>query len=123
MATEKMTKKQKYEFLKTIPAVAENDMLVELIDKEIEALEKKNSSAKKPTAQQNENEIIKIAILETMSANPATLYTVTELIKAVSACNDLTNQRVSSLVNQLVGSGKVEKIVDKRKSYFKYLGA
>lgn len=121
MATEKMTKKQKYELMKTIPAVAENEMLVEFINKEIETLEKKNSSAKKPTAQQTENESIKTAILETMSANPTTLYTITELIKTVDACGDLTNQRVSSLVNQLVDSGKVEKVVEKRRSYFKYL--
>ena len=110
MATEKMTKKQKYELMKAIPAVAENEMLVEFINKEIETLEKKNSSAKKPTAQQTENESIKTAILETMSANPTTLYTITELIKTVDACGDLTNQRVSALVNQLVDSGKVEKV-------------
>lgn len=123
MATEKMTKKQKYELLKSIPEVAENEMLLELVTKEIESLEKKNSSSKKPTAQQTENEAIKTAVLETMSANPTTLYTITELIKTVDVCNDLTNQRVSALVNQLVDSGKVEKIVDKRKSYFKYLEA
>ena len=123
MATEKMTKKQKYELLKTIPEVAENEMLLELVTKEIEALEKKNSSTKKPTAQQTENETIKTAILENMSANRTTLYTITELIKTVDACNDLTNQRVSALVNQLVDGGKVEKVVEKRKSYFKYLEA
>lgn len=123
MATEKMTKKQKYELLKAIPEVAESEMLVEFINKEIESLEKKNSSAKKPTAQQTENEAIKTAILEIMSANPTTLYTITELIKTVDACNDLTNQRVSALVNQLVDGGKVEKVVEKRKSYFKHLEA
>lgn len=117
MATERITKKQKYEMLKAIPAVAENEMLVELIDKEIESLEKKNGTVHKPTAQQVENAKIKTAIYDGMAENKS--YTITDIIKEIDECNDLTNQRVSALVNQMVEDNKIEKIVDKRKSYFK----
>ena len=50
------------------------------------------------------------------------LYTVTELIKEVAECNELTNQRVSALLRQLISEGKVVKTVDKRKSYFQLVG-
>lgn len=112
-----ITKKQKYEILKAIPAVAENEMLVELINKEIESLEKKNGTSHKPTAQQIENAKIKTAIYDGMVEDKS--YTITDIIKEIDECNDLTNQRVSALVNQMVDDNKVEKIVDKRKSYFK----
>ena len=84
MATERITKKQKYEMLKAIPAVAENEMLVELIDKEIESLEKKNGSTHKPTAQQAENAKIKEAIYSGMEENVN--YTITDIIKKIDEC-------------------------------------
>ena len=71
---------------------------------------------KKPTAKQSENEVIKDAIVEGMEENR--LYTVTEIIKEVAECNELTNQRVSALLRQLKDEGKVVKTIDKRKSFF-----
>ena len=119
----KLTKAQKFELIKAIPEVASNDMLVEFIEKEIESLKKKNSANGKPTAQQVENVAIKSAILEAMQENPAMMYTITDIIKNVDKCADLTNQRVSALVNQMVADNLVEKVIDKRKSYFKYLAS
>jgi hypothetical protein len=89
---------------------------VKFIDHELELLNKKNSAEKKPTAQQTANEGIKTAIVEGMEPNR--LYTVTEIIKSVSACADMTNQRVSALLRQLVEGGKVKRTEDKRKAYF-----
>jgi hypothetical protein len=54
-----------------------------------------------------------------MTANPDKLYTVTDLIKNVDGLGDLTNQRVSALLRQMIEANGVEKIVDKRKSYFR----
>ena len=102
--------------LKSIPAVAENPMLVEFIDHEIGLLAKKNSAEKKPTAQQTANEGIKTAIVNGMEDGKA--YTITDIIKSVPACADLTNQRVSALMRQLVESGEVIRTEDKRKAYF-----
>lgn len=88
----------------------------EFVAHELELLSKKNSADKKPTAQQTANEAVKTAILEGMEVNR--LYTITELIKEIPECADMTNQKVSALVRQLVDAGSVAKTVDKRKSYF-----
>ena len=112
----KLTKAQKFAMLRAIPAVAENAMLVEFIDHEVELLSKKNSAEKKPTAQQVANAGIVTAIIEGMEPNR--LYTVTEVIKSIPACADLTNQRVSALVRQLMDAGRVKRTEDKRKAYF-----
>ena len=112
----KLTKAQKFAMLRAIPAVADNAMLVEFIDHEVELLTKKNSAEKKPTAQQVANAGIATAIIEGMEPNR--LYTVTEVIKSIPQCADLTNQRVSALLRQLVEGGKVKRTEDKRKAYF-----
>ena len=112
----KITKAQKFAMLRAIPAVAENPMLVEFIDHEVELLSKKNSADKKPTAQQTANAGIQSAIVEGMEVNR--LYTVTDIIKEIPECADLTNQRVSALLRQLVDGGKVKRTEDKRRAYF-----
>ena len=119
MNEKKITKAQKFAMLKAIPEVAENEMLVEFIDHEMELLAKKNSADKKPTAQQTANAEIAKAIVETMSANPNRLFTITEIIKEVPACAELTNQRVSAIVRGLIGVS-VERVEEKRKAYFRY---
>jgi hypothetical protein len=106
--------------LKAIPAVAENAMLVEFIDHEIDLLSKKNAGEKKLTPQQVANEAIKQAVLDTMSANPARLFTITELTKEVpNLPADMSVNRMSALVRQLKDEGKVVRIEDKRKALFR----
>jgi ribonuclease HII len=117
--SKKLTKKEKFEMLKKIQAVKDNATLVEFIDHEIELLEKKNSSEKKPTANQVANEGIKQAILNGMEVGKK--YTITDIIKSVPECADLTNQRVSSLVRQLVPNS-IERVEEKRKAYFVKIG-
>ena len=116
MSNKKMTKMEKFTMLADLPAVKENSVLSEFVAHEMELLAKKNVGEKKPTAQQTANAGIQTAILENMEVNR--LYTITELIKSVPECADLTNQRVSALVRQLVDAGKVIRTEDKRKAYF-----
>lgn len=116
MSDKKMTKMEKFTMLADLPAVKENSVLSEFVAHEMELLAKKNVGEKKPTAQQTANAGIQTAILENMEVNR--LYTITELIKSVPECADLTNQRVSALVRQLVDAGKVIRTEDKRKAYF-----
>ena len=113
----KMTKVQKFEMLASIPEVAENEMLVEFINREIELLQKKSGAEKKPTAQQVENQQIKSAIL--LAMEPELLYSVTEIQKLVPACAELSNQRVSALVKQMKEAGLLERVEEKRKAYFR----
>ena len=86
------------------------------VEHELELLAKKNSAEKKPTAVQVANEGIKGAILEAMEEGKK--YTITDLMKEVEACAELSNQRVSALVRQLVTDGSVERTEEKRKAYF-----
>ena len=112
--TKKMTKAQMFKQIKDNYPLTSAE--VEFIDHELALLAKKNSAEKKPTAQQTANEGIKVAIVEGMEPNR--LYTVTEIIKSIPECADMTNQRVSALLRQLVEGGKVKRTEDKRKAYF-----
>ena len=116
--TKKMTKKDHFNMLKAIPEVAQNEILMNFIDHEIELLEKKNSSEKKPTAQQKANESFKAKIVEVLKANKNPM-TITEIQKADNELGEMSNQRVSALVRQLKDEGLVERIEDKKKAYFK----
>ena len=116
--TKKLTKKDYYNTLLTIPAVQANPILVEFIEHELELLAKKNSAEKKPTAQQVANASIGEAIAAHLAADPNRLFTITEIIKEVPACAELTNQRVSAIVRGLIGIS-VERIEEKRKAYFR----
>lgn len=119
MANQKMTKATAWGIVKGIveqSGHAQTAELVAKIDNELALLAKKNSAEKKPTAQQTANEGIKTAIVEGMERG--TPYTITDIIKSVPACADLTNQRVSALMRQLVESGAVVRTEDKRKAYF-----
>lgn len=114
----KMTKRQKFEALLKISAVAENEMLVEFINHELELLTKKNSTEKKPTSTQVVNEGLKDVIYATLTATEG-MMTITDMIKTIPELAELSNQKVASLVRQLKDENKVERIMDKRKAYFK----
>ena len=86
------------------------------VEHELELLAKKNSAEKKPTAQQVANASVANAIYEGMVEG--TLYTITDLIKTIPACADISNQRVSAIVRGMIGT-KVERIEEKRKAYFR----
>ena len=116
MKEKKMTKRDRYNQLLAIADVKSNADLVDFINHELELLDRKNASDKKPTAQQVANEGVKEAIIEGMEKDR--LYTITEIQKNISACNDLSNQRVSALVRQLKDEGKIVRTEDKRKAYF-----
>ncbi len=119
MEKTKMTKATAWGIVKGIvenSGHAQTAELVAKIDNELALLAKKNSAEKKPTAQQIANEGIMSAIVEGLEPNR--LYTVTEIIKTVPACADLTNQRVSALLRQLVEAKLVKRTEDKRKAYF-----
>lgn len=111
----KLTKKDYFNgFLAKYPLTEDEKAFV---NHELELLAKKNSADKKPTATQKANEGISKAILNGMAEKR--LYTITEMIKEIPECADLTNQKVSALVKILVDNGKLERVEDKRKAYFR----
>ena len=119
MATiKKITKRDNFNLLLAIPAVAENAQLVSFINHEIELLDKKNSADKKPTAQQIANKGVMETIMQVLSENGG-LMTVTDVQKSNAALAELSNQRISALLRQLKDEHKVERVEDKRKAFFK----
>lgn len=117
MTNKKMTKRDYFNALLNIADVKANAEMVAFIEHELELLAKKNSSEKKPTAVQVANNGIKEVILEVLADTNG--MTISEMQKANDELGELSNQRISALVRQLVEDGKVERFEEKRKAYFK----
>jgi hypothetical protein len=113
----KLTKREKFEMVLAVPAIAENEVLREFIQHEMDLLVKKNSGEKKPTATQVVNEGIKSAILEFVNENEK-FFTITDFIKQVPECADMSNQRVNALVRQLLKAELVDRTEIKGRAYF-----
>lgn len=114
----KVTKKDRFNQLLAIEEVKGNQDLVDFINHEIELLTRKNSSEKKPTAAQLENEKTAEVVLATLVENGNGM-TVTEIIKANKDLSEFTNQKITAILRSLISADKVERIEDKRKTLFK----
>lgn len=88
------------------------------LNHELELLDRKNTVDKKPTATQVANEGIKADIKAFLDTHKGEKFTVSALMKSVPAIADASNQKVSSLVRQMVLDGQADRIEDKRKAYF-----
>ena len=122
MTTKKMTKRDYFNILRNAyPTTADNyNEVIEFIDHELELLARKNmtpTGEKKLTAAQLENEKLKEAILENMEPNR--LYSISEMMKEFECISGFTLPKVSALITQLKNVGKVIRIEEKRKAYFK----
>ena len=112
--SKKMTKADYFkQIMANYPLTDEEKAFVE---HELELLSRKNSAEKKPTAQQVANDNLKVVIYNAMESRK--LYTITDLIKTIPECSEMTNQKVSALVRQMMPD-LVERIEDKRKAYFR----
>ena len=81
--------------------------------------EKKNSAEKKPTANQVANQALVESILAEMEKGK--LYTITDMMKVLPSCKDLSNQKLSAIIRPLIGVS-IERVEEKRKAYFKRIG-
>lgn len=108
MAEKRTTKKENfYKIIEVLQANDRND-LVEIIQHEIELIEKKAMNGKK-TKTQEANEVIKDLIIAEL-VRIATPVTITELLQQSKELADMTNnsnQKVSALMTQLKDTGKV----------------
>lgn len=109
----KITKKEMFTMIKA--QVKDNAEMVAFIDHEIELLDKKASN-KKATKTQEANVGIKSTILAVLEGGKS--MTVTEMQGASAELGELSNQKVSALVRQLVKAGEVVKTIDKKVSRF-----
>ena len=120
MANEKLTKKQKFEMLKGL--VAENAMLVEFIDHEIELLEKKksNGNAKKNDKSELYEELVYNALMEIGEpVTPTELIAKAGLVELKNPETDIvTPQKVSPILRKMEKAGRVKIRSEKKKTYF-----
>jgi DNA-binding phage protein len=116
MTNKKMTKADYFRQIMENYALTEDEKA--FVQHELDLLAKKNSAEKKPTANQLANQSIQQAIVEGLE--PGKLYTVTDILKTVPACAELTNQKVSALIRGMVGT-EIERVEEKRKAYFKLM--
>ena len=125
MAETKLTKRDYFSQLREI--VKDNESLVAFIDHELELLAKKNSSrSDAPSKTQIENKELSNKILEVM-AGLGTAKTITDLINDTEIGKltfgkdnkEMTNQKLSRLVNDMAKANLVTRTVVKGVAYFK----
>lgn len=93
------------------------DEVLAKLDEMFNALDKKSSGEKPMTEQQKQNLGYKIDMLTVLADGKA--RTATELLKEVPTFPaEMTNQRVSALLRQLILDGKVKKETVKGKTMF-----
>lgn len=112
--TNKMTQRDYFNEIIALAKANDREDIVEFAEGRIAVLDKKAGN-KKPTKTQEENEVLKGVILDTLTNEGVT---VTELQGKNEELSALSNQRVSALLRQMISDGKVVKTVDKKKSYF-----
>ena len=121
MENKKMTKKETINLLIDVlmgnKEVEDIQIFVDFLTHERELLEKKSSNSGQ-TKTQKENETIKEKIVETLR-DLGKYATITEIQNANVELSTYSNQKISALLKQLVDNKEIEKVIDKKKAYFK----
>ena len=110
-----MTKKEMFSKIRT--AVADNTEMVAFIDHEIELLEKKSSSPKKPTKTQLENDGFKAEIVAYLT-DADVPKNIKELQAEVASLSGLSNQRITHMLTDLVKAETLVKEYVKKTPYY-----
>ena len=116
MAEKKITKREKLEMLLKEETVQSNAMYKELIEKEIETLQKKADN-RKPTEKQKENAELGKKAVEYLNEQNARL-TVTQLQMALDIPS---NQKMSAIMRAEYANGTVNKVSIKGVTYYEPL--
>lgn len=121
MTKTNVVKNEKLTYVAALTYAIENGNLPAEIAEKLTALrtqqEKRNTAEKKPTKAQEANVGIKQVILTALEGQEA--KTVSEIQTLSEELGQLSNQKVASLVRQLVDDGKLTRIEEKRKAYFR----
>ena len=120
MMNKKMTKKDWFAMVIAVVENSESEKkaeMIEFLNHEVELLSKKNSRTGQ-TKTQKENEVL-LGQLELALAEFDRPITISEFMKESShEVATLSNQKLSALMKKLVDAKKVDKTVEKKKSYF-----
>ena len=121
----KFTKRMALETLLTLSNVQSDARLVAYCENELRLLNKKNVSAsgeKKLTDKQVQNNSFKENILEYLTEVSPAHKSISEIwtnVSELSECAEMTGQRISALLTQLIKAGEVVRVEETRKAYFK----
>lgn len=110
-----MTKKEMFTEIRNI--VADNEEMVAFIDRQIELLNRKSSSPKKPTKTQIENDGFKADIVAYLTEADAP-KNIKELQAEVPSIAELSNQRITHMLTDLVKNGTLMKDYVKKTPYY-----
>jgi len=110
-----MTKKEMYAEIRN--AVINNEEMVAFIDHEIELLNRKGGSSKKPTKTQVENDAYKATIVEYLTTVDAP-KTIKDMQVEIADISGLTNQRITHMLTDLVKAGTLVKEYVKKTPYY-----
>ena len=114
-----MTHKDYFAALLEMPEVQNYPGMTEFSEGRITALDKTASAPKKESEADKVKSGIKADVLAFLSANEGKKFTVTQMMKQVpNLPADISNQRLTSLVTQMVRENEVDRVVEKRVSYF-----
>lgn len=110
-----MTKREMYNAIRN--AVIDNAEMVAFIDHEIDLLNRKSTSTKKPTKTQLENDGFKAEIIAHLTEVDAP-KSIKELQAEMASLAGLTNQRITHLLTDLVKAEKLTKVYIKTTPYY-----
>ena len=110
-----MTKKEMFTEIRKV--VADNEEMVAFIDHEIELLNRKSGSSKKPTKTQIENNAYKATIVENLTTAD-TPKTIKEIQAGIPDIAGLTNQRITHMLTDLIKAGTLTKEYVKKTPYY-----
>lgn len=110
-----MTKREMFAEIRNL--VIDNAEMVAFIDHEVELLDKKANSVKKPTKTQIENDGFKATIVAYLATADCP-KTIKDLQSEIAELAGLTNQRITHMLTDLVKSGTLTKEYVKKTPYF-----
>lgn len=112
-----MTKREMFNLIATVNA--DNQEIVDFCNHEIELLDNKKTSPRKPTKNQLENVQFKQDILDVLMVADAPM-SIKELMVACESIADLSNQRITRLLTDLRKDGKAYRTYIKKVAHFGY---
>ena len=115
----KVTKREMYELIKT--KLANDNEIVEFCDHEIELLDRKKSNGKAKVNEKldaNVELVYKALIVVGEKVTATELIAKTDLSALANDVGVVTTQKVSAYLNKLVAVDRVEKVIEKKKTYF-----
>lgn len=113
--TERKTKREYLKELIDLVKETSKEEYLPYLEHELELLDNKRKNSK-PTKTQEENAKIMEVIVTCLTPEPAT---ISEIQKRNEELETLSNQKMSALLKKLIDAEKAEKVMDKKKAYFK----